>query len=149
MAREIIQRIEISQVPENIFNALLNPSAITEWWQAKTAIVVKENNGIYAVSWGSDIDDPDFITISIIRNLVPKKGFGLEYVSYIAKTGGLPFEAKMQVHFTIIPTKKTKTFLEVKQTGFPDGQIANEYYEGCKKGWNQVLNSFKEYCERT
>jgi len=95
MSREIIQKIKISQTPENIFSALLNPTSIKEWWGAKSAIVIKENNGIYAVSWGSNIDDPDFVTTSIIRDYEPPKGLSLEYLSYSAKTGRLPFEAKM------------------------------------------------------
>jgi uncharacterized protein YndB with AHSA1/START domain len=148
MPREILQSIEISNNPEFIFNSLLNPSAITEWWQAKTAIVVKENDGIYAVSWGEDIDDPDYITISIIRNLVYQKRFSLEYSSYVSKGGKLPFESKMLVHFTIIPKTITSTLIEIRQTGFPDDQIADDYFEGCKKGWNQVLGNLKKYCEK-
>ncbi len=147
MPREIIQEIEINQVPQYIFDALLNPSAITTWWQAKTAIVIKKNDGIYAVSWGTDIDDPDYVTVSIIRNLVSQKGFSLEYSSYEAKTGKLPFEAKMYVHFTIIPTSKTTSKLEVKQTGFPDDPIADDYFKGCNTGWNLVLGTIKKYCE--
>jgi len=37
--------------------------------------------------------------------------------------------------------------IEIKQTGIPDDQIADDYFEGCKIGWNQVLKNFKEYCE--
>ena len=147
MPREITQTIEIDQVPDIIFAALLNPSAIIEWWQANTAIVVKENNGIYAVSWGENIDDPDFVTTSMIRDLVPQKSFSLEYLSYVAKTGGLPFEAKMNVHFIITPENKSSSILEISQTGFPDDPIADEYIKGCKAGWNQVLGNIKEYCE--
>jgi len=147
MSREISQSIEINQTPENIFIALLNPSAIAAWWGAKTAIVVKENNGIYAVSWGNNIDDPDYITISTIRNFEPLKGFSLEYLTYVAKTGRLPFEAKMIVHFSIVPINESNATFKIKQTGFPDDQIADNYFEGCNIGWKQVLNNIKEYCE--
>ena len=149
MSREILQSIEISNVPENIFSALLNPSGITEWWQAKTAIVAKENDGIYAVSWGDHIDNPDFVALSIIRNLVPQKKFSLEHSFYFSKTGKLPFEAKMIIHFNIIPKSNTNTILEIKQTGIPNDKIANDYFEGCKNGWNQVLGNIKKYCENT
>jgi len=85
MSREITQRIEIDQIPENVFYALLNPTGIAKWWGAKTAIVIKEENGIYSVSWGNNIDDPDFVTVSIIKNFKPLKGFSLEYLTYFAK----------------------------------------------------------------
>jgi len=142
-----MQKIEISQTQENVFNALLNPSAIAEWWGAKTAIVIKENNGIYAVSWGANIDIPDYITVSIIRNYVPKNGFSLEYLTYKSLKGNLPFEAKMIVYFSITPRTVSTVSLAIRQTGIPSDQIADEYFEGCTKGWNQVLNNLKEYCE--
>jgi len=148
MSREISQQIEINNTPEFIYQALLNPSAITSWWQAKTAIVVKENDGIYAVTWGDDIDDPDFITVSFIKNLVPSKSFDLEYSSYVAKSGNLPFDAKMNVYFTIVPNSGINTILEVKQTGIPDDPIANDYFEWCTNGWIQILGNIKNYCEK-
>lgn len=148
MSREIKQTIEINEVPKNIFNALLHPSAISEWWGAKTAIVVKENNGIYAVSWGDNIDAPDFVTVSTIKNLLPSTGFSLKYVSYMAKTGSLPFEAKMMVHFAIKPFNTSICLLTVNQTGIPDDPIADDYYEGCINGWTQVLKNIKAYCEK-
>lgn len=131
-----------------LYNALLNPSAIKEWWEASTAIVVKENGGTYAVSWGNDIDDPDYVSLSIIRNLKPYEGFSLEYISYYSKMGKLPFEAKMNVDFFISSVSDSNQKLEVKQTGFPDNKIANEYYIGCKVGWETVLNNIKKYCEQ-
>lgn len=109
--------------------------------------MVKENNGIYAVSCGN-IDDPDYITVSIIRNFVPLKGFSLEYLSYVAKAGRLPFEAKMIVHFTINPIDEANSIFEVNQTGIPDDPIADDYFEGCQAGWNHVLNNIKNYCEK-
>lgn len=148
MSREIYQTISIDNTPENIFNALLNPSAIIEWWQAKTAIVIKENNGIYCASWGDNIDDPDYVTSSKIRDLVDPQGFTLEYLSYFSKTGKMPFEAKMYVHFSITPDSKSNTILAVRQTGFPDDPVADEYFEGCQTGWNHVLTNIKTYCEK-
>ena len=148
MSREIIQKIEIKRTAGNIYAALLSPSSIIEWWQALSAIVVKENNGIYAVSWGNDIDDPDYVTISYIRNMVHERGFTLEYSSYHSKSGNLPFDANMTVDYKIIPITKRNSILEIHQKGIPDDPIADEYFEGCTKGWIQVLDNIKHYCEK-
>ena len=147
MLREVTQKIEIAQEQEHIYNAILSPSAITEWWGAQSAIITKENNGIYAVSWGNNIDDPDFVTVSFIRNYVPPKGLSLEYFSYSAKSGELPFEAKMTVHFSITPIGKLICELKIQQTGIPNDPIADDYYNGCIIGWNQVLDNIKIFCE--
>lgn len=147
MSRKIEQGIEIRDTREHIFESLLNPSSIMKWWQAKTAIIIKENNGIYAVSWGNDLDDPDFITVSHFKNFDPPKEFSLEYSSYYAKSGNLPFEAPMITNFKINQLSDTVCDLQVVQSGIPDDAMADEYYDGCKKGWKQVLANIKDYCE--
>jgi len=123
------------------------PSAIKEWWQAKTAIVIKENNGIYVLSWGEKMDDPEFITVSIIRKFKPHHKLRLEYLNYFSKAGKLPFEAKMYVDFVIDLKSESCALLCVEQGGIPDDQIANQYYNACITGWNSVLENIKNYCE--
>lgn len=148
MSRVITQNVSIIRAPEDIFKALINPSAIKAWWQAQTAIVVPAVNGIYAASWGEDIDDADYITVSTITEITSNSSLSLEYVSYYAKEEQLPFDAKMNVLFTIRPMTETETMLIVKQTGIPDDPIADDYFDGCTKGWTQVLSNIKAYCER-
>ena len=149
MSREVTQKIEITQEQESIFNALLSPTAIAQWWGAQSAIITKENNGIYAVSWGDNLDDPEFVTVSFIRDYAPPHGLSLEYFSYVAKSGKLPFKAKMTVHFAINPIDTSTCELEVKQKGIPNEPIADDYYNGCKIGWDQVLTNLKTFCEKT
>jgi len=148
MQREIKQTITINNIPDKVFNALLNPTAIIEWWQAKTAIVVKEDNGIYAISWGDNLDDPEYVSISNIKNFTPNSYFSLDYTYYSSKHGNLPFVTEMMVEFKINPVSESSARLEVKQTGIPDAPIADAYYEGCVTGWNQVLNNIRNYCEK-
>lgn len=147
MSRQIIQGVVINKNQETIFNSLLNPSAIIKWWQANTAIVVKEDNGIYAVCWGSDIDDPEYVSISSIKNYTPFSNFSLNYSYYSSKHGKLPFVTDMTVEFIISSESESRSILEVKQTGIPKESIADEYYEGCIVGWKTVLENIKNYCE--
>ena len=148
MSRTISQSIEIKRHQEKIFKDLLHPSAIMEWWGAKIAIVNKKENGIYTVSWGDNIDDPDYITVSWIRKFNFPNGFDLEYDSYYAKTGSLPFKAIMNVQFSISPINEVMCEVKVLQTGIPSEKIADEYYQGCQVGWQQVLKNLKQFCEK-
>ena len=126
---------------------MLSPLAIEKWWQAKTAIVVKKNNGFYAVCWGENTDDPDYVTHCFIRNYDPKRGFALEYMSYYSKFGKLPFDAKFMVYFEVKIISEDLSLLKAKQTGLPNNPAADQYYNGCQKGCEQVLGNIKSYCE--
>ncbi len=147
MFRDISKKIKIKQVPEKIYRSLITPSSITNWWKANSAIVIGKTNGIYVVSWGKDIDDPDFITVSKISKLIPNEILFLEYISYKTKFGKLPFNSKMNVQFKINKVDSTVSELEVTQTGIPVEKIADDYYNGCISGWENVLINIKKFCE--
>lgn len=65
---------------------------------------------------------------------------------YHSKDGPLPFDADIEVKFTLEPadsgTKQT-----VNQRGFPDEAIADEFYHGCVQGWKDTMASFKKTIE--
>ncbi len=147
MTRAISRRIKISQSPEKIYRSLLKPSAITQWWEAATAIIIEDVGGIYAISWGADIDEPDFTTVSKILEMVPNEKLSMAYVSYTSKFGEMPFKAEMEVQFKISKIDSTGSELEVVQSGFPVEKIADDYYNGCISGWENVLVGIKNFCE--
>lgn len=147
MSREISKNIKIRQAPEKIYRSLVTPSSITNWWKAKSAIVIEETEGLYVICWGNNIDDPDFITVSKIVELIPGKKLRLEYLSYKAKLGKLPFDSKMNVQFEINKIDSMASELEVKQSGIPIEEIADDYYNGCDSGWESVLINIKTFCE--
>lgn len=147
MNREISKNIKIRQAPEKIYRSLVTPSSITHWWEAKSAIVIEEIGGIYVICWGNNIDDPDFTTVSKIVELTPNKQISLEYLSYKAKLGKLPFTSKMNVQFTISKIDAIVSELTVKQSGIPTEKIADDYYNGCISGWESVLMNIKRFCE--
>jgi len=147
MSRVITKNIKIQQNPEKIYRSLVTPSSITHWWKAKSAIIIEEIEGIFVVCWGEEVDDPDFITVSKIVELIPNKKLNLEYISYKAKLGKLPFDSKMNVQFEIYKIDSSVSDLHVKQSGIPVDEIADDYYNGCVSGWENVLINIKTFCE--
>ncbi|MDH3649532.1 MAG: hypothetical protein OEQ53_07605 [Saprospiraceae bacterium] len=83
--RSIVETIVIQADPGTVFLAVLKPSAIMAWWSANAAIVLAQEGGTYAVQWGNDLDDPDYITAASIINFDPPKGFSLTNYVYLVK----------------------------------------------------------------
>ncbi|MEL6987318.1 MAG: SRPBCC domain-containing protein [Bacteroidota bacterium] len=145
MVRKITQSIKLNKSAKEIFNALIKPSMITKWWSATTAIVVPEKSGCYIVQWG-DTDHPDFVTTTIITDIEPEHMIMLNNYTYYAKKGGLPFEADLSLKFIIKP-QSHGCELTVINDGFPVDPIADEFFLGCTKGWEDVLNSIQIFLE--
>ncbi len=130
--------------PDLLFSVLLQPSAIRIWWSAKTAIVVPEKGGRYAVAWGEDEDAPEYVTVTSIRELKAPSHLGLADHYYYGRSGPLPFEARFEIDFDL-ESEGPGTLLRVTQRGFPLGPEADEFYDACVKGWGDVFAGIRSY----
>ncbi|MDN5200734.1 SRPBCC domain-containing protein [Fulvivirgaceae bacterium BMA10] len=148
MARSITKELIVHGNIHRVFKALITPSLITKWWFANTAIVLPEENGIYAVSWGVNEDDPDYVSVATIQEIDQPYRLTLVDFKYQSREGKLPFEADLPVEFTL-EDLGNNTKLTLIQHGFPDDDVADEFYKGCVKGWNDTLVSFKNVVEQT
>ena len=74
--RAMTEIVAISATCQQVFDALITPSAISTWWQANRAIVFPEQNGIWVASWGDDIDDPDYLTAARMTQFDPPNRIG-------------------------------------------------------------------------
>ena len=146
MPRQLTKEVTIDVTPSTAFNALISPPMIKQWWSAASAIVLPEKGGVYAVSWWEDEADPEYITVSFIDDIQQDELLVLTYDKYYSKHGQLPFEAAMVVTFRLQPVE-SGVVLSVEQKGFPDEAIADEYYQGCIKGWEDTLNGIKRVLE--
>lgn len=145
MSRTITKEIIIDQTEEKIFQALIRPSLITKWWSANRAIVIPETNGLHAVSWGSD-DNPEYISAARIKEINPPTKLSLTDFKYASKDGKLPFKAELETDF-IIHSFGDKSKLVVRQTGFPNEKIADDFFAACTAGWENTLASIKKVVE--
>ncbi len=144
--RKHVEKIELSVPAEQVFKALYTPSAIRSWWGAFSAIVVPRLGGVWAVSWGKEEDDPDFIGTAKITSFDPPSRFAIAYDEYYGKTDKLPFDAQFTVDFSI-EDKGEKSCLCVAQEGFPVDTAADEFYSSCKTGWTATLEALKTYLQ--
>lgn len=146
MPREITQEYSINSHPVAVFDALVTPGMIQKWWFASSAIVLPEEGGIYAVTWGEDIDNPEYISAAKISMIKKPNLLQLNEFQYHSKDGALPFDADISVKF-ILEAIGTKTKLTVNQKGFPDDEIADDFYNRCVQGWIDTMTSFKNTVE--
>jgi uncharacterized protein YndB with AHSA1/START domain len=131
--------------PPAVFQLLITPSAIRQWWQAARAIVLPEKGGTWAATWGENEDDPNYITVAKISEFDPPRRLTLTDYSYRAKTGPLPFQADFTTTFTVEPHGRG-SLLRVVQDGFPGDAFADDFYAGCERGWRQTLENITAYC---
>ena len=138
MTRTITRRAEIAAPIEKVFDCLLTPSQIARWWGVSSAIVLREEGGVYALAWGDDEDDPDYITIGTIRGFHPPHGFDLVDYKYRSRQESPAFVADLWVRFELSSTE-SGTMLTVHNFGFPVGEHADEFHQGCVTGWETTL----------
>lgn len=141
MPRSIEQTYHTSADIETAFSALLSPGMIQRWWFAKTAIVLPEKGGIYAVTWGEDIDNPDYISVATVSEIEEPERLLLTEFQYHSREGTLPFKADLQLEFTLAKNS-SGTAITVRQTGFPEDKAADEFYNSCIQGWTDTMTSF-------
>lgn len=143
----IIERsVRVNASPKVIFNALISPSLIKQWWYVHSAIVVPEKGGIYALAWGESSDNPDYVTVSRLSEYEFGKKLSMQNESYFSPHGNLPFIADLVAAFTL-EEDGSETIVKVLQTGIPSDPVADEFYEGTVKGWETCLLSLRNVAE--
>ena len=131
--------------PERMFEVLVTPSAIREWWGATSVIVSPTPNGVWAATWGEE-DDPDYITTATLVEYDPPRQLVMMNSGYYAKSGELPFKFADDAltRFTI-EQEGSGCRLQVEQTGFPCDPIADKFYAACETGWHKTFQGIKNF----
>jgi uncharacterized protein YndB with AHSA1/START domain len=131
---------------ERVFALLHTPSAIRAWWGAGQVIVLAEPGGLWAATWGSSDDDPDYVTVATIREFDPPRRMVLDDYRYRAKSGPLPFEARFVTEFRVTAAREGCR-LRVSQDGFPVGQDADEFLAACEQGWRATFEGIRRFLD--
>jgi uncharacterized protein YndB with AHSA1/START domain len=129
--------------PETLFAQLHTPSAIRAWWGASSAIVAQESGGIWAATWGPE-DDPDYVTVAVMRVFEPPQRLVFADYRYRAKSGPLPFQADFTTEFRVTAAPGG-SFLQVTQSGFPSDRVADDFYAGCGEGWRNTFAGIRRH----
>ena len=135
--------------PERMFDLLITPSAIREWWGAARVIVTPRIGGVWAAAWG-DEDDPEYVSTATLSDFEPPRKLVMKYGLYYAKSGQLPFEfsPKARTSFTIEPDGDGCK-LRVEQTGFPRDAVADDFYAECETGWKKTFEGIRNFLNTT
>lgn len=138
--------VEIDASTDQVFRALVTPSAIRTWWFAARVIVNPKKGGVWAAVWGGVEDEPEYLTTARFAVFSPGRRLVLTDYDYLSKDGPLPFKAAFTTSFGL---KKTVggTRLVVEQDGFPTAKKADAFYEACERGWRETLASLKAFLE--
>lgn len=99
---------------------------------------------MFAVTWGTDLDAPDYITCATIREFDPPRRMVLANYQYFAKSGALPFEADFVTEFRVEP-HADGAVLTVTQDGFPCDSAADAYFQGCEVGWKNTFAGIRSH----
>ena len=143
--RSITAQIELPlDDPHAVFQTLITPSEINQWWQSKTAIVLPQAGGRWAANWGDDPDLPDYSMFATISDFDPPHRLTMTDFQYFSKDGPMPFEADFRTEFTVEKTDRGVK-LVVLQSGFPDDPSADDYYAGCVTGWKNTLAGIEQF----
>lgn len=147
MSRKIIKEIRINENGSKVFNALITPHLIKEWWGASQAIVVPDEEGVFALSWGESADKPDYIAAATISEFKPHVKLTLNDYTYLANNEYLPFKAKFKVKFKI-ECETNYCVLKLEHSGFPIKSEASKFYSECERDWDESLKSLKDLVEK-
>jgi uncharacterized protein YndB with AHSA1/START domain len=144
--RRHVQEEPFAVSAERMFEALITPGAIRQWWGASKAIVLPEVGGTWVASWGEVEDDPDYISSFRILEFEPPNRLTLGDGKYFARNGQPPFEMdKMTTEFHILERGPEMCSLRIKQDGFPSEKVADDFYEACVIGWNNTFEGIRKY----
>ncbi len=146
--RKIIKEIRVDNKGGKVFNALITPSLIKKWWRASQAIVVPDEGGTYALTWGENIDKPEYISTAKITEFKPNIKLALSEYTYLKHHEYLPFKANFKVKFTI-ECFNNYCVLSVAHTGFPNEKVVDDFYADCEQSWVERLEAIKKISEES
>ncbi len=142
--RSITESIDVTCRPEKLFQTLHTPSEICMWWNARTAVVMPRQNGLWIATWGKNEDQPDYITVARLKVFEPPKRLVMGDFEYWSTDRPLSFAGELIATFCVEPIGENAR-LSVTQSGFPDGPEADEFYRGCCQGWKTTLAAIRDY----
>ena len=130
--------------PEDVFSLLYTPSAIRQWWEATRVITMPQPDGFWCAAWGDSEDEPDYTSSATIEVFEPPRRLVLVDYKYVARTGGLPFDADFTVEFLITPVSDGAS-LRVTQDGFPAGKEGDAFLDSCDVGWRETFKGIRRF----
>ncbi|HUF11242.1 MAG TPA: SRPBCC domain-containing protein [Rhodothermales bacterium] len=144
MSRSIKHSIELETPPEETFRLLHTPSEIRHWWGASQAIVIAQTNGIWVGTWGGSEDHPDYVSAARISDFSPPHRMLLTDFLY-ESSAPLPFDSSDLTTEFLVQATDRGSRLWVTQHGFPDEEVADEFFAACQRGWVDTFEGIRRF----
>lgn len=144
--RSLEHEVELNAGQHRVFDLLMTPSDIRQWWGADRVIVTHREGGVWVAAWGDDEDSPEYVAAHRVTLYDPPRRLELDEIEYYVRSSKLPFAADFLTTFTV-ELRGEVCVLRVRQDGFPTDPAADEFYESCAEGWRRTLVQIRSYVE--
>ncbi|MBI4484174.1 MAG: SRPBCC domain-containing protein [Acidobacteria bacterium] len=143
MTKPPLEKSVFIQVPcQRAFDAFFDGADLRHWWRTDREILALREDGLYALHWSSQ--DKEYALFGRIRELQAARQFQLASLFYFPP--GEQNVGPMDVWIRFEPEDEG-TRIQVLQTGFGEGPFWDRYYEDAQSGWENALQSLKNYLE--
>jgi uncharacterized protein YndB with AHSA1/START domain len=136
----------IQAAPKVVFDALIKPEKITEWFQDEAIIDAKVGGKISLVTrkeihpdWNLD---RDYYMVGTITVFVPNKG-----LSYSWKFNDVPDFPETFVTWDLDEINSNETRVKLTHVGFTGKEKGNFSFESHNQGWSEALDKLAKFCE--
>ena len=143
MPRKHVHEESFRAPADRLFELLITPSLVRQWWNASRVIIHAEPGGFWVAAWG-DEDAPDYVGAYDVAAIERPRRLVLVNSRYHARHDApLPFESDFTVTFEVIPDGDGSR-LRVTQDGFPDEAAADAFLAACVTGWTETFKGIRK-----
>jgi uncharacterized protein YndB with AHSA1/START domain len=129
--------------PERMFDMLITPSAVRQWFGASTAIIDAREGGSWVAAFGEGERDADFVTsFGILRFEPPKRlllGSGKLFIE-----NKWPIATNITTDLVVEPHAAGCT-LRIIQELSPYDELLDDYFDACVAGWQNSFEGMRSY----
>lgn len=129
---------------ERMFEALITPKAIREWWGANRAVVDAEKGGSWVATYGEDDGESVFVNSFKLIEFDPPRKIVLGDGTLIANDKEFPLLMNTTTEFLIVPTPQGCS-LTIVHIGMPTDPESEDFYESSLLGWHNTFEGLRRY----
>lgn len=129
---------------EKMFEALITPKAIRDWWGASRAIVDPKVGGSWVATYGENEGESEFINTFKFLEFEPPRRMVLGDGVLIAKDQDSPFVMRTTTEFVVVPIPEGCS-LTIMHTGTPTDTESEDFYESSLLGWQNTFEGLRRY----
>lgn len=144
--RKVEAATDIKTTPAAIISAFTDPEMLRDWWNVERALVDARLGGVYALAWNITDKGFGFVSTGIIKNYHHHHTLIID--NFVYMNPGKTFLGPMTL---TIKAKEKEGLAELYlcQEGYQSGPDWDWYYEAVKSAWPTVVQTLKEYLEKS